>query len=525
MSNLIQIKRSAITATPPSLANGELAYTSNGDVLYIGSPNGSIVSIGGARFPGTLTANQALVANSTSGINQIIASNVITSYVSANGSYGTAGQVLVTGGTGANAYWINTTSIAINTSASYTFSNVITFGSNVAVYQNLTVNGEIVASNGLYSNAAFGSGPAYGDGIVVDYVTGNGRISVGSADGITLYTGGVATTPMAVVNTTGLYQTGLVNASAFNVGTSFTANSTLANTPALNVTNQVNTSTFYAATSANVGTSFTVSSAGLSSTVNTALTGANLVVTGTNTYVTANTLLAGTVTTISSNVIISAANIDATSAVLRVRDGVFSGNVTVTGTLTTLDSVTVQVKEPLFILADGQANTTTYTDAYDMGFYGMYGNTNVGNTYYSGIYRDHAASSTTSAVFKLFSTNTTPTTTINSAAPGYNLGTLQAYLQPYGTSGALIANATNINVTANSTLAVSITANSVTVQTPVAATSGGTGQNTYSTGDLLYASSSSALSRLSVPGSAANGQVLQIVNNLPAYGTLDGGTF
>ena len=56
-------------------------------------------------------------------------------------------------------------------------------------------------------------------------------------------------------------------------------------------------------------------------------------------------------------------------------------------------------------------------------------------------------------------------------------------------------------------------------------TSGGTGQSSYATGDLLYASSTTALSKLAVPGSAANGQVLQITNNLPAYGTLDGGTF
>ena len=46
MSNLIQIKRSLNTAVPTSLANGELAFTANGDVLYIaaGSGNTTIVS-------------------------------------------------------------------------------------------------------------------------------------------------------------------------------------------------------------------------------------------------------------------------------------------------------------------------------------------------------------------------------------------------------------------------------------------------------------------------------------------------
>ena len=64
MANLIQIKRSLNTATAPSLANGELAFTANGDHLFIGS-NGASITIAGKFNPGVLTANQALVANGT----------------------------------------------------------------------------------------------------------------------------------------------------------------------------------------------------------------------------------------------------------------------------------------------------------------------------------------------------------------------------------------------------------------------------------------------------------------------------
>ena len=54
----IQIKRSANTAVPSSLANGELAFSSNGGVLFIGDPaTGAVQAIGGDRAPGTLTAN------------------------------------------------------------------------------------------------------------------------------------------------------------------------------------------------------------------------------------------------------------------------------------------------------------------------------------------------------------------------------------------------------------------------------------------------------------------------------------
>lgn len=104
MANLIQIKRSLNTAVPTQLANGELAFTANGDVLYIGS-NGAIEAIGGKRTPGVLTANQALVANSTGFIDQIKTSNLTATAIIANGSMGSANQILYSDGTG--IYWAN----------------------------------------------------------------------------------------------------------------------------------------------------------------------------------------------------------------------------------------------------------------------------------------------------------------------------------------------------------------------------------------------------------------------------------
>ena len=43
MANLIQIKRSETTATPGSLANGELAWAANGNILYIGDFGDGVV--------------------------------------------------------------------------------------------------------------------------------------------------------------------------------------------------------------------------------------------------------------------------------------------------------------------------------------------------------------------------------------------------------------------------------------------------------------------------------------------------
>lgn len=70
MPSLIQLKRSLNTSVPASLANGEPAFTSNGDVFYIGA-NSEVVAIGGRRFPGTVTANQAVVTNGNNFINEL----------------------------------------------------------------------------------------------------------------------------------------------------------------------------------------------------------------------------------------------------------------------------------------------------------------------------------------------------------------------------------------------------------------------------------------------------------------------
>jgi len=387
MSNLIQITRSPTNATPPALANGQLAYTSNGGivgaggVLYIGDPalSGTAVAIGGQRYPGTLTANQALVANSTSGINQIITSNVITQYLSANGSYGTAGYVLASGGTSTNAYWISSSSFNTNVAAQYAWTNTQSFSNTI------TFTGSILANT--------------------------------------------------------------INATSITIGTAFTANSQ------------------------------------------------NLVFTGTS--------------------------ITATSANASLLNLVVSGNLTVQGTTTTVDTTSLLIKDNFFQMADQQATTTTFTDTVDVGHFSASGNTLT--AYYSGIGRIAASSTNTNPYFKLFSTTILPNNTIIDT--GATTGSLQAYLLPYGVGGAFVANSTVVNITASGSVSSAIVANSLTLTTALAANYGGTGQTTYSTGDLLYASAATTLSKLSVPGSAANGQVLQIINNLPAYGTLDGGTF
>ena len=105
MAGTIQIKRSANTATPTTLEFGEVAWSSNGGTLHIGREDGNtsnVVAIGGVRTPGTLTANQALVANSTSEINEKKASNVYFGKIKQ--AVNTEANVTMTGTSTANLY-------------------------------------------------------------------------------------------------------------------------------------------------------------------------------------------------------------------------------------------------------------------------------------------------------------------------------------------------------------------------------------------------------------------------------------
>ena len=76
----------------------------------------------------------------------------------------------------------------------------VTFGGNITA-NNITANGYVSSGNGVISTSTY-SGP-YSNGIVVDYVTGNGRISVGPDSGINFYNGGVANILLGSFSSTG----------------------------------------------------------------------------------------------------------------------------------------------------------------------------------------------------------------------------------------------------------------------------------------------------------------------------------
>lgn len=643
-NNLIQIKRSTTTAIPGSLANGELAITSNGDVLYVGS-NGAVLPVGGKRVPGTLTANQALVANSTSGIDKLITANLTTQELWANGSAGTGGWVLRSGGAGSNLYWAtmptsvagSDTQVQFNDGGSLAGDAGLTFDKttdtlsagklavvNTTASSNTTTGAATVAG-GLGVAGRINTGDlAAGNDSVYSSINGTSVSTVnvlatGTVNGSILSVG-----TSVIGNSSGVYTTGSVNGSVIGVGTQFSVNTTqvsisqgmkLSANGSLGSASQVLKSdaagTAYWADETGDISSVTAGSGltggGTSGDVtlsvqagnNQVISNASGVFVNSATFAIASsqlttdvalgtqtsgnyvaTITAGsgisgsssseggtpTIAVVANNGIVSnssgvfakAANgisVDAsginvvgsngiisnTSGVflqtgstltvnatglhvnntLSITDMTVSGNLTVLGDLVSLNVATLAIEDPLIVLAKDQSNTSSYTDAVDIGFYGSYGNTQAANKKWTGLFRDQSDS----GIFKLFDgAIPEPTTTIDTTNVNFSYATLQGYLKAGGTDATgLIANSIAVNITANSTMSVAIVANTLSLSTALPATSGGTGQATYSVGDLLVGNSTNTLTKLSA---GSDGYVLQINGTgVVAWGSLDGGTF
>lgn len=137
---------------------------------------------------------------------------------------------------------------------------------------------------------------------------------------------------------------------------------------------------------------------------------------------------------------------------LTIQDLILTGNLTVQGTTTTVDTNSLLVKDNMIGLGSAQANTGTFLDVVDAGFYSVFGNTSA--TMYAGLARIASLSSNTNPYFKLFSSNTSPDVVIDTDA---SLGTLAAKLAAPG----LTANSSAVTITANTTFQVAITANTL----------------------------------------------------------------
>ena len=109
-----------------------------------------------------------------------------------------------------------------------------------------------------------------------------------------------------------------------------------------------------------------------------------------------------------------------TTANVTFNDLIVTGDLTVNGNTTTVDTATLTVEDPLIILA---SNNNT-TDSVDIGFYGLY-DTSGSQDLYAGLFRD-----STDGKFRLFvDSQTAPTTTVDTTATGYTVASLVANIE------------------------------------------------------------------------------------------------
>ena len=571
MSNtVLQVKRSSTTAIPGSLSNGELAYSGNGvsNSLFIGHPDGStgVIRIAGGKYPylhqttaGTLTANAAVVTDANAFVSNVFTSGLfVSSSIASPTANATAalitsitpqanGTQLGAAAGGSNTELVTSYAVktyidgqitinGVNTATAYTFTNTISFSANVNIAGNTTsvLNIGTTAAANLSANATtllFNANTA-----------ANGSINATAYSGTANNANNLGGTSLATLQTqiTGNAATAYSNATTYSSNASNISTGTLsADRLPANVVFWSNANYFTTKQFFDVGIQIVGNTTGMLHVGNSA---ANVVANSTeirlhanNTdYLTINstaiqtgnstvystisqTLVNTSSLSVGGQVSINAtvasfgtvANIYAPSADLTVSN-INTGNLNVTGTLTTIDTQTLQVKDNFVLVADGNANVAT--DAVDFGIYGVANTANV--TSYYGLGRVASGN-----YFQLFSTTASPS---NTTISGASTSTLQAYLQPFGVGGAFVVNSSAMALTANATVSLSLTANTLSLTTALPSTSGGTGYGSYANGDILYASNTSYLSKLTLGG---DGTVLQVQGTTLAWASLDGGTF
>ncbi|NBX49729.1 hypothetical protein EBT25_07270 [bacterium] len=532
MANLIQIKRSDLTTDPANtdIVDGELAYSyvSSSNSLFIGNGDGTVggsatpIRIGGGKYlwlhqsntssPGAATANAVVITNGN-GFVTALKSNELrvgvdgTSVAIANISTFANTTQLGTSASGANTelvtsyavktYVDNQSARQTNTYVSFGANNLANGGSSSFTFNSgtstLTVTN--ISSSGTHDS---------GNTTVTGFLTVSGTANVGALNASgAVAAGNTTVTGFVNVSSYGTFG-GTVNATALNIsGVTASGNTT--------VTGFVNVSSY--------GTFGGTVNAAAGNITNNLGVGGNLTVTGTkasgNSTITGfanvtTTLQVGGQSTLGGNVVVTGtANV---SSDLNVGGNMaVTGNLTVSGTLTTISTNNLVIEDSMISLANENTG-----DLLDTGFYATY---NDGAAKYTGLFRDQ-----TDTTYKLFTGLTVqPTLTVDTSNASFTYATLQSHLKAGGTGATgLVANATNIAITANSTLAVAITANTLSLTTALPGSSGGTGLSSYTAEDLLVANSSNGFRKLS---KGSEGTVLQISGGVVAYGALDGGTF
>ena len=189
-------KNTALTAgtgiSVSAASDGALTVTNSAPDQTVSLTAGTGISTSGTYPNFTITNSSPDQTVSLTGSGTTSISGTYPNFtISSSDAY--TGTVTSVGGTG--------TVSGLSLSGTVTSSGSLTLGGTLDLSN---VTGNAIVSKGLYAKTAMDG--TYTDGIVVDYTTGTGRISVGSSDGIALYNGGVANTQLAALDTKGNLQ-------------------------------------------------------------------------------------------------------------------------------------------------------------------------------------------------------------------------------------------------------------------------------------------------------------------------------
>jgi hypothetical protein len=454
MAQIVKIKRSNTTAVPTSLNQGEMAYSSDSDKLFIGQPGDAEVTVIGGKLymnmldhtAGTLTASSALIADANSKLDQLKVDNltfngntIVTSdtngdmTLTPNGTGdlildgvkwpqadGTASYILTTNGSG-QAAWSAPASSSFTLSADTGSNDTFNTG------ETLTFNGGTNIASVVADNAVTFNGLTDAQIRALVSVTdagGDGSLAYNNGTGVITYTG----------------------PSSAEVRAHITAG----------------TGVVYSGGEVSIGQAVATTSN---------VTFNNVTVDGT---LVSDDITTGTLTT-SGHLIVT-------------------GDMTVNGTTTTVNTSTMTVEDPLMALASGN----NAADAVDIGFYGLH-DTSGSLDLYSGLFRD----ANDSGKWKLFKDNqAAPTTTVNTSGTGYAAATLVASLES--------ASAT-------------ITGGTITGITDLTVADGGTGRSTLTSNGILYGAGTGGIN---ATAAGADGYILVSNSGTPEWtSTVDGGTF
>lgn len=532
MANTIRIKRrgsAGATGAPESLENAELAFNEADNTLYYGKGTGgaggtatSVEAIGGVGAFVTRSTSQSISGDKTfsgavivptptanthattklyvDGAIAGVATNFTVAGDSGTNQTITSGSdtLTISGGVGLSSVGSGTDTLTINLDntavSANSYGGAATVGTfTVDAQGRLTAAGNTAIS--ITSSAitdfneaaqdAYGSLVSGGtqSGITVTYDDANTKVNYSVTSQATNIYGDSGVTAFGVSAAGG---------GSFSIlgGTALTAAATT-NTITLNLDNTAVTGGSYGA-AGSVGT-FTVDAQGrLTAASNTAIsiTASQISDRATNLV----TGLTGTANEIAvSNSGVGAVTISLPANVTIPNHLVVTGDLTVQGNTTTLNTATLVVEDKNIVLA----NVATPTD----------------------ITADGAGITILGSTDKTF--NWVDATDAWTSSEDLNLLSGKVY-EIAGTS--VLSNTTlgsGVIYSSLTTLGTIVTG--VWTGTAVGATYGGTGLTSYTTGDLVYASATNTLAKAAI-GTA--GQFLKVVGGVPAWSdTVDGGTF